>query len=163
MESLQSSIWPESELGPKLKSRKEAFNEKLLERVVLSEDELEKYNFPLDKKDLIKIVQEVNKVADQVYLNSKGGMVNRAIQYLSSYNPGVPQMLLTYLSHYFEKNQKDILVSDLMVLKNSLEDIFPEKTDLKKFNKFNSFREGKPVPFGFKQYSLMRDYVESLD
>jgi len=111
MENKQLSIWPESELGPKLKSRKEikaekrkAFRKKLLERAVLTEEELVKYNFPLDKKDLIKYDNE-HKCNSRL---------------------GIPQMLLTALVKYLGKEQKDLLVSDLFILYNSLQDLFPE-------------------------------------
>lgn len=139
MEPLQLSIWPESEWGPKLKSKKEIFNKKLLERAVLSEEELEKYNFPLRKEDLVDY-------------SNKHNCTSRL---------GIPQMLLTTLTQYLNKEQKDLLVYDLLILSNSIKNVFPEGayyTYLRKFRKENELSF-----FGNSQYSFMEKYLESLD
>ena len=145
MEDVQLLIWPESEWGPKLKSKKEikaeakeAFNKRLLERVVLPEERIKVYNAPLNKEDLIKYDNKHN-------CNSR---------------LGIPQMLLTTLSKYLEKEQKDLFVYDLMILSNSIKSVFPEEVE---YNELKKFSKANKLFFGNTQYDFMEIYVKSLD
>jgi len=151
MEYVQGMIWSQEELdifAPRKKTKreinkekKEAFEKKLLERVVLSDEEIEEYSFPLEKKDMVNFFNKIEiEIGRNYYMN-----------------PGVPKMVLTTLSNYFDKNQDELLVSDLIVFYNSFNNIFPDEIKgFKKFSKKNGLR------FGLSQYAFMHKYMESL-
>ena len=153
MEARQLSIWNRKQLdffAPKVKSeeqiqrdlnreKRKAFKEKLLERVVLSEDEITKYNFPLHKKDLVEYFSK----------------------HSNNFNPGVPQMLLTTLSQYSNKEQEELFLLDLVVMCKSIKEVFPEGRG---YNELRKFREVNGLSFfGDSQYIFMVNYLRSLD
>jgi hypothetical protein len=153
MEGKQLMIWDKEYLNrvaPRMKSKREMKKEKreLLEKSLsvrnsLSDLEKDIYNYPLNKKDLVEFFDKKN-------FGGKGAY----------WNKGVPQMLLTTLSKYSEKDQKDLLVSDMKVLHKTLENIFPGyigNLETRKFSKANNLR------FGVTQYSFMDFYLENFD
>jgi hypothetical protein len=151
----QLSIWSEEEMNvfaPKRKTKrelrqeaKEAFNRKLLERAVLSEEEVVKYNLPLKKIELIDFFNKNDwEIGKDYYMNK-----------------GVPQKVLTSLSKYSKKEQSDLLLSDLIIMYKSFDRAFTEKlgnTEFTKFRKANNLNS-----FGISQYLFMDKYVKELD
>jgi hypothetical protein len=169
MEYKQLSIWSKEEMNifaPRMKSKKEIklekrelFKRKILERAVLSDEEKEKYNFPLVKKELKNIVEYHNQECLEKYNYSKDKITDRINYHLTIFNDGTPQMVLTSLSQYSKKEQKDLLVSDLVVMYQSINNAFLEKKqiDTKKFRKANNL-----TFFGCRQHTLMEEYIASL-
>jgi len=126
------------------KSEKEFFNETLLERVTLSEDEKRKYGFCLRKEDLLRYFNKTEiKLGERQYMNK-----------------GVPQMLLTTLIKYSKKPLGNLFVSDLIVLQKSINEIFPEGVGSLAYRKFS---KANKLHFGFSQYTFMEMYLRSLN
>jgi hypothetical protein len=169
MEFQQLSIWSKEELdffAPRRKTKKDFLNEKreffkqkILERVILSDEEKEKYNFPLIKEELINTINYYNQLRENEFINSKKGLMDRINYHIKIFNNGIPQMVFTSLSQYSKKEQKDLLVSDLVIMYKSVINAFSEKKniDLKKFRKLNNL-----TFFGYKQHKIMDEYMKSI-
>lgn len=151
----QLSFWTEKEIDfffPRRKTKreilreeKELFNKILLEKAVLSDEEMKKYNVPLKKEDLINFF-------------------NNEIREKYNSNLGVHQMLLTSLSQYFKKEQKDLLVSDLIILYKSINNVFSfskkEQIDIKQFKQFR--KTNNLAFFTGSQYNFMKEYAGKI-
>ncbi len=70
--------------------------DKLNERIVLSGEEADKYNVPFKKSELVNYFFE-NNLESEIPMNL-----------------GVPQIVMTALAQYVHKNQRDLLLSDLI-------------------------------------------------
>lgn len=157
----------QGELFPsfKIKSKSEIFYESLIAKCELNSVESEKYNFPLKKEYLVEIVNSINNVADAKFNASSQGTLDKAVRYLESYNPAVSQMLLTFLSSYSNKSEEELLVSDLFVLKKSLDNIIgnsPYANPIKRFRKAQKEEKGNNAPFGEKQVYLINEFFEKF-
>lgn len=154
MGSNQISLFPWQEsILPKI-SKREFFNLDLTERVNLSEEELTDYAFLLDKKDMLNFLENVyHKNVQNSYDSGKIGYI---VACASVLNKGLPQMLRTSLSQYHNKFDRELLFSDLVVMKKSLESSLsgdPSDSDISRFKKVNNL-----TFFGFRQYFFMREY-----
>ena len=123
----------------------------LTKRFVPDFEDVGKYNFFLEKEDLIRDCKNYNEEVRQAY--EKGDLHYFGYR-AAIMNPGVPQMLLTTLSQFSNKKQEDLFVLDLVVLYHSIGLNFPDQkieySNLKKFRKAN-----KLSFFGGSQYFLM--------
>ncbi len=149
----QLSFWTKEEIDfffPRRKTKreilreeKEAFNKKLLERAVLSDGEMKKYSAPLKKENLINFF-------------------NNEIKEKYNSNLGVPGMLLTSLSQYSKKEQKDLFVSDLVIMYKSINNAFSEKEqiDIKQYKQFRKINNLSF--FGGSQYTFMMEYIRKI-
>ena len=171
MEIIQGMLWTKEYLdsiAPRTKTKKEINQEnkemlerKLLERYVLSNEEKEISRFPLLKEELINTMNYYNQLCETNFLNSKQGMADKIIYHASIFNLGIPQMLLTSLSQYSDKKQKDLMLSDLVIMYKSLLNIL--KNEEIKGDNFSKFRKKNGLTFfGHKQYLLMKKYAQSL-
>ncbi len=167
MENKQLSIWPGKELdffAPRKKTKRdlnrekrEAFKKKLLERAILSEDEFEKYNDLLDKRDLKREVIEYNEEIREKYEKDE---MDYYVYRASIVNLGIPQMLFTTLSQFSNKNQDHLSVLDLIVMYNSINNVFPERPN---YNELKKFRKANDLSFfGGSQYLIMERYLQNL-
>ncbi len=144
MDNLQLSLWSKEELdifAPRKKTKKEIFEKRLLERAVLSDEDLRKYNFPLNKEHLVGYFK-INNFEERIPMS-----------------PGVPQIVLTALSQYSKKGKGELLFSDLIIMYNSIEKVLSEngKKVIKKFRKTNNLNF-----FGGTSYTFMKFYVDSF-
>lgn len=76
-------------------------------------------------------------------------------------NLGVPQMLLTTLSQFSNKEQDKLKILDLYVLCDSIGNVFSGKvgaSNLKEFRKENNLSF-----FGGSQYFLMKRFLDNFD
>ncbi|MGY4884660.1 MAG: hypothetical protein ACP5NZ_03740 [Nanobdellota archaeon] len=169
MRDLQYSIWREDELdifAPKKKTKqqlriekREAIKTKLLDRIILQQDEFEKYNFSLKKEELIRTINEYNNTCESNFLNSKHGLADTIKYHIDIFSPGIPQMLLTSLSQYSKKEHKQLLVSDLIVMYKSLLNILNDESI--KGDNFKKFRKANNLTFfGYKQFLAMDEYLK---
>jgi len=87
------------------------------------------------------------------YLEQKAGYI--------LYNLGIPQMLLTSLTQYSKKTQKNLFESDLIIIDKSINQIFTDKEinylDIKKWRAAN-----KLTFFGMSQYEFMENYLKDF-
>ncbi len=164
----QLSIWSKEEIdvfAPRMKTKRELHKEyserKLLERVVLSEEEANKYELPLTKEELINTINYHNQVCENIFLNSKQGMIDRIFYHVTIFNLGIPQMLLTSLSQYSKKKQEELSVSDLIVMYKSLCNVLEDQSI--KGDNFEKFGEANKMTFfGYKQYLIMEEYFKNI-
>ena len=148
-----------------IKSKSEEFYESLFTKYELDSVESKKYNVPLKKEYLVNIVNSINGAADEKFNKSSQGTIAKAIRYMESYNDSVPQMLLTFLGCYSSKTQDELLVSDLFVLKKSLDGIIsnsPYSNPIKRFRKAQKEELGNNAPFGEKQVYLINEFFEKF-
>lgn len=157
----QLTIFSEEEMENLAVGRKNPSDKDLTQRTNLSNEESEKYNFPLDKRDMVEYVEKHNERYNLKFRQCKlTGFHLVLFARLYIFNKGIPQMTLRTLSQYSGKKQENLLVSDLLIMKKSIEGLFPEGAkyyDLRKFRKAN-----KLSFFGEKQYWFMELYSESL-
>lgn len=170
MDNLQLSIWKQEELdifAPRKKTKKElenerreAINEKLKGRIILSGEEKRKYNFPLIKEELTNTLNYHNQKCETRFLDSQQGMMDAINYHMDVFNPGIPQMLLNSLSQYSEKKQEDLVLSDLVVMYKSICSVLED--DSIKTNNFKKFRKVNNLSFfGYKKFLIMDEYIQS--
>jgi hypothetical protein len=135
----ENNIWEET---PK-QYRKKLYN-KCLERASLSDEEKTRYGIPLNKERLVDFFNEnPQEIGKNYYMNK-----------------GVPQMVLTSLTQYFKKEQKDLLLSDLIIFYKSIDSNAPKyfgNPNLAMFRKANNLKF-----FGISQYEFIYKYIQSL-
>ena len=165
MDVEQLMIWKEEEvpkLKPKREIKKESERKKLIERILLSEEEKNKYSFPLFKEELVNTIYFHNALCEKEFNESKKNIRDKIKYSVNIFNPGLPQMLLKSLSQYSKKNQEELNVSDLFVMCKSLEKALYDSEI--KGNVFKKFRnENKLSFFGINQYLLSEEYLNILD
>jgi len=143
MEVVQGMLWSQKELDSfvlRRKTKKELLTDKLNERIVLGEEEEDKYAVPLKKSELMNYFFE-NNLESEVPMNR-----------------GVPQIVMTALAQYVHKNQRDLLLSDLVSMYRSIKNLDDEKDFIRKFRKANNISF-----FGNTSYTLMDFYIRDLE
>lgn len=130
------------EMKIKLIKKPEKVKSDLTVKFIPSLDDLEKYNFILNKESLNKVFIEKRTLPSEVF------------------NLGVPQYLLTTVCKFNKKSQSDLSVLDLYILSKSFHNLFQEKINslnLKKFSRANK------LYFGISQYLLMEEYLNNFN
>jgi hypothetical protein len=171
MEAIQGMLWPQEEIdifAPQMKTKQELRKEKsetlkkkIVERFKLSDEEFNNSDCPLLKEELINTIYYHNTVCEKEFLESKQGLIETVGYHVKLFNPGLPQMLLTSLSHYSKKDQEKLNISDLLVMYKSLEDVLNnQEIGGDNFKKFRN--ENELSFFGLNQYLLSKEYLESI-
>lgn len=118
----------------------------------------DRFNVPLEKSELVKILQDYNADLDKKY---EAGEIHYFTYAFSIINPGVPQMLLTALTKVSGRKQGDLKVSDLVSMFEAIRN-FSHPNEEIGYLKLKKFSKTQGLFFGGSQYIIGTRYLESL-